>query len=203
MQWDEYLSSAIAAIRSRRSETTGLTPNMIFFGREITAPVDIEFGLPPGEKKKVQEYVLNLTEELEKVHETVRKNILEKMKVNKKRYDIKLLQREYKVGDVVYIKDKTKKKDIPRKLRPVWKGPALVIHKYSSFVYKCRLYQKSLIVNHDMMKLSLGKVPKWIERAKKVDQSKFKPPENINGPHCICGGKFDGNLMLNCEYCNK
>ena len=85
----------------------------------------------------------------------------------------------------------------------MWKGPALVIHKYSSFVYKCRLYQKRLIVNHDMMKLSLGKVPKWIERAKKVDQSKFKPPENINGPHCICGGKFDGNLMLNCEYCNK
>ena len=202
MKWDEYLPSAIAAIRSRKSATTGLTPNKVFFGREITAPVDVEFGLPPGEKRKVQEYVQELIEDLETVHETVRKNILEKMKVNKKNYDLKVLQREYQVGDVVYIKDKTKIKDIPRKLRPVWKGPAMVIHKYSSFVYKCRLHQKTLIVNHDMMKPSTGKIPKWIERARKTDFTKFKEPDSTNGPHCICGGKYDGKLMLQCEYCD-
>ena len=151
----------------------------------------------------VHEYVKQLSEDLRKIDETVRTNTLQKMKKNKKNYDIRILQNEYKVGDVVYMLRKTDVKKVPDKLCPVWLGPAIVVHRFSSFVYKIRLYQKLHVVNHDWLKPCKGRVPKWIQHAKQTNFWEFKPPDSRKGPHCICRRGYLGELMLCCEICDK
>ena len=45
--WDVMIPYAVMAYRATKHSSTGLTPNMMLFGREITEPVDLVAGLPP------------------------------------------------------------------------------------------------------------------------------------------------------------
>ena len=45
--WDDVLLPVMAAYRTTRHESTGMTPNMLFLGREVRAPIDLIMGLPP------------------------------------------------------------------------------------------------------------------------------------------------------------
>jgi len=47
--WDEHLPYAVAAYRATVHETTGYTPNYLFFGRENRAPLDLVAGPAPNE----------------------------------------------------------------------------------------------------------------------------------------------------------
>ena len=202
--WDLYLPIAISAIRNTQSRITGFTPNKIFYGREITTPVDVEFALAPGEKREVHEYVANLIKDLQKVHQMVRSNTLDKIKKQKNNYDIRVLQREYNIGDAVYLLNK-QQVGVPKKLLPVWLGPAMIIRKYSSFVYKIRLHFKTKVVNHDTLKPCHGKIPKWIQRGRLNNPEEFQEPDFRNGPYCICRrGMNEGeDMMICCEYCDE
>jgi len=44
--WHEHLAPVMSAYRATVHESTGFTPNRLMFGREITLPVDIVYGLP-------------------------------------------------------------------------------------------------------------------------------------------------------------
>ena len=44
--WDQLLPCAIKAYRSSEHETTGFTPNYMMLGREVSVPMDIQFGFP-------------------------------------------------------------------------------------------------------------------------------------------------------------
>lgn len=45
--WDVMIPYAVTAYRATKHSSTGLTPNMMLFGREITEPVDLVAGLLP------------------------------------------------------------------------------------------------------------------------------------------------------------
>ena len=204
--WDKYLSAAVAVMRSSVSRTTGFTPNRIFYGREIATPIDIEFSLAPGERQEVHEYVANLCRNLQELQGCVRDNIQEKIKKQKSNYDIRVLQRQYSPGDPVYLLNRKIVEGVPKKLQPVWIGPVMVMKKYSSFVYKVRIHQRTKVVNHDSLKPCLGKIPKWIQQAQ-ANPGEFTEPKGDAGPYCICKGGVDKrnpeNFMINCEYCDK
>ena len=116
------------------------------------------------------------------------------------------MKKEYKPGDAVYVLNRKQVDGVPKKLLPVWVGPAMILKKYSSFVYKIRLYYKIKVVNHDSLKPCPGKVPKWILRAR-ADPTKFVEPKGKEGPYCLCNGPIDevdtDNWMIQCEYCDK
>ena len=44
--WDDQLSYVMMAYRSAEHETTGMSPNMLMFGREVSTPLDLMFELP-------------------------------------------------------------------------------------------------------------------------------------------------------------
>src|SRR6218665_861759 len=45
--WEKWLPLVLAAYRSSRHEATGFSPNLLMFGRETRAPVDLVYGRPP------------------------------------------------------------------------------------------------------------------------------------------------------------
>lgn len=68
------LPYAVMAYRSTKHNSTGLSPNMMLFGREITEPMDLVAGLPPNytSTSSQPDYGLKLREQLELSHQLAR-----------------------------------------------------------------------------------------------------------------------------------
>ena len=57
------------AYRSSVHASTPYTPFYLLFGHEVRLPVDVMFGRQPNHKPEVSDYVRNLRDTLEEVHE--------------------------------------------------------------------------------------------------------------------------------------
>lgn len=49
--WDDHLPYVLAAYRATQHKSTGVSPNLLMFNREIDCPIDVIVGQPPGTKK--------------------------------------------------------------------------------------------------------------------------------------------------------
>lgn len=65
---------AVMAYRATKHSSTGLTPNMMLFGREITEPIDLVASLPPdtNDPNTHSQYAQQLRERLELSHQLAR-----------------------------------------------------------------------------------------------------------------------------------
>ena len=87
------------------------------FGREVLMPVDLLFGKTSQLKDvSTPEYVHNLTNRMDKVHDIVRDRLLKATDRQKRRYDLTCNTREYKVRDGVLLQDNRKYKSRSPKL---------------------------------------------------------------------------------------
>ena len=57
----------------------------------------------------------------------------------KRDYDVKILEKQYKKGDLVYVLDTANIKGKCRKLSPPWKGPGNVLERLTPYIYKIKL----------------------------------------------------------------
>lgn len=53
--WDLHLPFLTAAYWATAHSATGINPNFMMFRREITLPVDVMYGIPPGESEEASE----------------------------------------------------------------------------------------------------------------------------------------------------
>ena len=128
-KWDEYLQQLAGALRCSVNRHTGYTPNKMMLGREINQPADLMFRTPEKE-----EFVTELQEAMVSAHETARKTLQTAQMRMKRDYDVKVLQREFQVGDLVYVLDSATTKGVNKKLTAPWKGPAVVITKLTPYL---------------------------------------------------------------------
>ena len=98
-------------------------------GREINQPADLMFRTPENTVKTEEKFVTELQEAMVSAHETARKTLQTAQMRMKRDYDVKVLQREFQVGDLVYVLDSATTKGVNKKLTAPWKGPAVVITK--------------------------------------------------------------------------
>ena len=100
----------------------------------------------------------------------------------KRDYDVKVLQREFQVGDLVYVLDSATTKGVNKKLTAPWKGPAVVITKLTPYLYRIRDCKAETVVNHDRLKRCNDReVPLWASSFKKrVDIGKSGANEDIS-----------------------
>lgn len=87
--WDMMIPFAVMAYRATKQSSTGLTPNMMIFGREITEPVDLVAGLPPDHSRASTppQYVLQLRERLELSHQLARVALGRSVEWAKRQYE--------------------------------------------------------------------------------------------------------------------
>ena len=151
-KWDEYLQQLAGALRCSVNRHTGYTPNKMMLGREINQPADLMFRTPENTVETEEEFVTELQEAMVSAHETTRKTLQTAQMRMKRDYDVKVLQREFQVGDLVYVLDSATTKGVNKKLTAPWKGPAVVITKLTPYLYRIRDRKSETVVNHDRLK---------------------------------------------------
>lgn len=73
--WDENLSLVMMADESSVHASSQYTLFYLLFGHVVRLPVDVMFGRQPNHKPEVSEYVRDLFDALEEVHEHARDHL--------------------------------------------------------------------------------------------------------------------------------
>ena len=85
--WDEHLTFISMAYRATPQSSTGLSPNFMMFGRELSMPVDIMIGTTPDTPKSSFEYIQKLQNILSEAYKLARLNLHESAARQKKYYN--------------------------------------------------------------------------------------------------------------------
>lgn len=165
--WDVHLPILIMAYNSSVHSSTGFSPSMMMFGREMTLPADILFGTgyPGAPKCKPSEYLECLLEKLDKIHHIAMDN-LEIKSSRQKQYERKASLSPYNVGDLVWLNDKPKKRGKSKKLQRPWRGPFKITNVINDLVYRIQVgpRTKPKVVHYNRLKPFVGPTPenmKW------------------------------------------
>jgi len=166
--WDHHLSLLTAAYRATPHEATGLTPNMMMFGREVRLPGEVtmysQASASPGE------FCIKLQESLEKAHEIARKHLKRAAEKQSASHDVKLSMKSYQTGDLVWYQAENRKEGITPKLQPLYKGPAVVLRKVNELNFLIQLDRRGskYLVHHNKLKPYEGsQIVSWAKSAVK------------------------------------
>ena len=151
--WDQKLPFLMLAYRSSEHESTGFSPNQMMLGREAELPVDLLYGPPPESRQDECQYVIDMKEHLENVHQLARKKMLKASDRQKRTYDHRAKQYSYSEGDLVWLQTKRKRSLAP-KLQYSWEGPYRVVQQLTDLVYGIQRGPQSVtkIVHHNHLK---------------------------------------------------
>ena len=103
--WDVHLGCLAGAYRATPNESTGLTQNLLLFGREIRMPYEIvkegiSFGLEKN-SKNWGEHAIKIRDRLHRAHHVGRKHLAINTKRRKDYYDLRSNLNTYEVYDKV------------------------------------------------------------------------------------------------------
>ena len=136
--WDVHLPYAMMAYRASEQETTGVSPNRMMFGREVSLPLDLLIPPQQSTSKKPENYATELYERLEKAFELARDEIKGEQKRQKRLYDAKLQGKPYTAGDKVWLYRYVRRIGLSPKLQSKWTGPYSVVKRISDAVYRIK-----------------------------------------------------------------
>ena len=124
--WDEHAPLLMMVYRTAIHETSCNTPAKLMLGRDLCLPADLLTGQQEDEPiPQTSDYVLNLQERLEKVHNFARNNLRLKSDKMKEYYDAKAQDDPLNEGDPVWLYNPKRKKDLTPKLMKPWQGRGL------------------------------------------------------------------------------
>ena len=165
--WDEELSLLMMAYRATPHETLGLTPNDLMLGRQVNMPVDVIVRLPQApEPTDENSYVASLRERLQEAYEQARNSLGMGAEKQKRYYDLGTTDEKYKVGELVWLLNQSRRKGKCPKLQRKWVGPMIVEAEVNSVTYKVRISPtKSKVVHFDKLKpYQAREVPSWVPK---------------------------------------
>ena len=173
--WDVNLPLLTSAYRSSVHVSTGYTPNMLMLGREVHLPIELVLGGPPVDpdslKLNPDSYAEQMRHTMTEIYAHVREHLNSTVIIRKRDYDTRIAMNNYKVGDVVYLRDSTKTVGLSPKLKAdVWKGPFIIIRKFGELLFEVKNSPtaKLKVVHHDRLKPYLcNEVPAWLVNQKK------------------------------------
>ena len=208
--WDLHLAQIAGALRSSVNRSTGFTPNKMMLGREVNQPVDLLFPVTSSPEVSTNEHVAKLQESLRMAHDIARKHLKTSQEIMKRDHDLKVLIRAYNEGDLVYVLDTATIKGQSKKLGPPWKGPGIIVNKFTSYLYRVKLKNAVFTANHDRLKICRDrKLPGWLGKFKENFREilQKQQPDDSVGTHepvyCICRGPDRGDLMVQCDTCSE
>lgn len=137
--WDKYLPKIGWAIRSAKHEVTGMTPNFINFGREISISGDLQN--PIGESinfdRTMGEQVKNRS--LQKIFSDVSEKLKKAYDKHKTGYNLRHRDERFTLGQRVWKRNYTLSdatKNFTSKLAPRFTGPFIITQVVSPWTYR-------------------------------------------------------------------
>ena len=184
-EWDRNLGSLAGTYCATVHESTGMTPNLLMFGKENQLPIEVILGTgktSTGEEiTSYGEYVDGLRDCIQKAHDVARKYLGKNAVRVKESYDTKRNLTHYKPGDLVWYANTGSQLDLAPKLRVPFQGPYLVLAKIGDLDYKIQLDAKGKqkVVHHNKLKPYEGvhNLP-WAKSALKAHAKQTK---NVSG----------------------
>ncbi|KAI4871800.1 hypothetical protein NFI96_004239 [Prochilodus magdalenae] len=152
--WDRHLPVVLLACRSAVQETTGFTPALLMFGRELRTPVTLAFGAPPGGSEEFSDtpaYVAGLLSALNSVHGLTRSNQSAAGQKQKRAYDMRCFGDPLVERSRVWLYNPQRKKGLCPKLQSAWVGPCVVLSRLGEVVYRIRWGRRTMIVHRDRL----------------------------------------------------
>lgn len=186
--WDLMVPYAVMAYRATKHSSTGFTPNMMLFGREITEPIDLVAGKPPNDTmtKTFPQYVVQMRERLELAHRVTRDALGQSVERAKKQYDKRAARTHYKIGDAVWylVKGTKRVKNKIRKFLPNYDGPYFILGHLDDLVYRIQRSPRAKVkvVHHDKLKPYHSRQPlenSWVFKDSEVWQPQEVPAPNL------------------------
>ena len=118
--WDQHLGCLAAAYWATPHKSTGMTPNLLMFGREVRMPIEIMIGSSkaPAEEEATSYggYVETLRERMQRTHDVAQKHSGKNAIHAKEHYDAKCTLAKYKQGDLVWYATDIKQLHLAPKL---------------------------------------------------------------------------------------
>lgn len=129
--WDVYIPSVLFAYRVSPSAATQETPFYLLYGRECRLPIDVNFLQPANVSTSVNEHRQRIVESVERSQNIARENIQKAQQKMKAQYDKYAKERQFVVGQKVWIYTPKTKKGLSRKLLHLWHGPYRLVEQMS------------------------------------------------------------------------
>lgn len=143
------------AYRSSVHATTGFTPHKVVFGREMVLPVYIMLNVNLEEAfESPSEYVQRMAGILSTVVGAVQQHQLQASSQLKKYFDFRAQVQYYSVGELVWVRNKARKKGVCFKLQRCYKGPFKVIERLSDVLYQLQSLEggATTVVHYNRLK---------------------------------------------------
>ena len=199
--WDLQLQQIAGALRSAVNRQTGFTPNRMVLGREVNTPAHLMFPHARDTHIDPDGYVEELVRTIQAAHEFARKALNTASKRSKRDYDLRTRLRGYKVGEAVYLLDSATLKGKCKKLSPPWKGPGVIVKCISAYLFRIRLRNAYVVVNHDRIKPCRDiSLPAWIKNWK--EELVEEGEEDDGKLYCTCRKPWQGRFMIQCDFCD-
>lgn len=138
----------MSACRSTPYPSTGYTPNMLKFGREVYTINQLMFPLPGVDEVDQYSYV---RDKLADIFHLSLKHLNDSAVCQKRNYDTRLSHNEFPVGSLVY-----KYNTFCLKIEEKWSGPFVLKEVLNPVLYKIQICRKKENVHHDRLILQLG-----------------------------------------------
>ncbi len=202
-EWDLMVPYAVMAYRATKHSSTGFTPNMMLFGREITEPIDLVAGKPPNNTliQAFPQYVVQMRERLELAHQVARNALGHSVERAKKQYDKRAARTHYKVGDAVWylVKGTKRVKDKIRKFLPNYDGPYFILGHLDDLVYRIQRNPRTKVkvVHHDKLKPYHSR--QHLENSWVFKDSEVWKPQEVPAPSLRADGA-ELDLDLSCLF---
>lgn len=145
--WDEMLPLFGLAYRSAVQESTGFSPAMMTYGREIRLPVDLRYGRPDEGEEPIA-YVEDLRNRMDWVYETARTMLNKVSDEMKTRYDRNANVGNFQEGNQVWLYNPKRRKGRCPKLQRDWEGPYQIIKKINDVICRIKLTERRSRVIH-------------------------------------------------------
>uniref|UniRef100_A0A0K8SDR7 Integrase catalytic domain-containing protein n=1 Tax=Lygus hesperus TaxID=30085 RepID=A0A0K8SDR7_LYGHE len=136
--WDRHLPLALMAYRATDHASTGFSPALMMFGRELTLPVTLLYGRVPHQTTTT-EFAKALQQRLESVHQGARDKLCKAAANLKRRYNARAGMPTFKEGDHVWCYLPRRKVGYCPKLQSPWVGPCRVKKQITEVIYRIKL----------------------------------------------------------------
>jgi transposase InsO family protein len=162
--WSDVLPHVMAAYRSAVHESTGFSPNFLFYGRELYAPIDLLTQPPPAEKT-VEDFVDEVEHNIRYAHQLARECLQSQAARRKKYYDMRVNFTSFQKHDWVWYFYPRRVTGRSPKWQRLYTGPFLVTEKLGPVNYIIQRSAKAdpIVVHVDKLKAYEGDTPKsWL-----------------------------------------
>lgn len=139
--WDQHLPEVAFAMRTCESVTTGYSPALLCYGRQLRCPWEQNPGQLPLPISGTPGFVADLTSRLQDAYEFALENQRKAQEQQRRYYNRTRQQSEFQIGDTV-LRDlhtlSDASKGVAAKLAPRRSGPFVVVGKVGANDYRLR-----------------------------------------------------------------